>query len=382
MSVPLTTRTILETEDRHLLNTYKKLPIALATGRGSFVTDVEGTEYLDLYGGHAVALTGHSHPHVVRAIQEQAARLLFYSNAVYLDVRALAAARLARFAPEGMRAFLANSGTEANETALKIARMHTGRPGVVSMEGSFHGRTLASLSATGLPPYREKAGPLVPGSAFVPFGDAEAARRAVGPETAVVILEPIQSMAGVREAAPDYYRELKEICDEAGALLVFDEVQTAPARTGAPFYGAHVGVIPDLISTAKGIASGFPCGVTLASAEVAARVGHGDQGSTFGGGPLACAALAATLEVIEKEELVENAKRLGAILTRELERIEGVSEVGVRDALLARRILVATAPGDENTLRLMPPLVIGPDETDRFTAALREVLAKEGGSGA
>lgn len=385
------TATIRELEDSHLLETYAKFPFALATGKGCRVTDVEGNEYLDLYGGHAVAVTGHSHPKVVAAIATQASRLLFYSNVSYLDVRALAAARLSRFAPAGARAFLCNSGTEANETALKIARMKTGRPGVVAMEGSFHGRTLGAVSATGLPPYRDRVGPIVPGTTFVPFGDADAARRAVADDTAAVILEPIQSMAGIREAPAEYYRELRGICDAAGAALIFDEVQTAPARTGARFYGEHVGVAPDLITTAKGIASGVPCGLVLAAEAIAASVRPGDQGTTFGGGPLACAALAATLEVIESEELVENARRMGEIVAREAGAIPGVAEVrgrglllglvldrpakGVRDALLARRILVSTAPGDANVIRLMPPLTLAPDDVAPFFAVLRVVLA-------
>ena len=383
---------IREIEDRGLIETYRKLPIALVSGSGVWVTDTGGKRYLDLYGGHAVAVTGHCHPCVVRAIQEQASRLLFYSNLVYSDIRALAVARLTRFAPEGMKAYFCGSGTEANETALKIARMLTGRPGVVAMEGSFHGRTLGAVSVTGLPPYRDKVGPIVPGTTFVPFGDEEAARAVIGPDTAAVILEPIQSMAGIREAAPPYYKALRDVCDERGAFLIFDEVQTAPARTGAPFYGDHVGVVPDLITTAKGIASGVPCGLVLASASIASRIAPGDHGTTFGGGPLACAALAATLEVIETEELVENARLLGDLLTRGMKALDGVEDVRgrglllgavldrpagpVRDALIARRILVGTAPGDPNVLRLLPPLTLTPDEMEGFLDVLADVLRK------
>ncbi len=382
---------IFAAEDAHYLPTYRKFPIALASGEGCYVTDVAGRRYLDLYGGHAVAVTGHCHPRVVAAIREQAGRLLFYSNLVYLDVRARAAEALARFAPAGYRSFLCNSGTEANETALKIARRHTGRPGLVAMERSFHGRTLGALSATALPPYREQAGPLVPGTTFVPFGDAAAAEAAVGEGTAAVILEPIQSMGGVREAPAEYYRALRAICDTAGALLVFDEVQTAPTRTGARFYGEHHGVLPDLITTAKGIASGVPCGLVLAAPAVAGRVRHGEQGTTFGGGPLACAALAATLEVIEDEDLAGNARRAGEALRAGLAAIPGVAEVrgrgllvgaalsrqaaGVRNALLTRGILVSTTEADPAVLRLLPPLTLSAAEIALFLAALREVLA-------
>jgi acetylornithine/N-succinyldiaminopimelate aminotransferase len=377
-------------EDTHLLNTYRKFPITLGEGRGCFVTDVDGREYLDLYGGHAVAVTGHCHPKVVAAISAQASRLLFYSNAVYLDIRALAAARLARFAPKGMRSYFCNSGSEANETALKIARRHTGRNGVVAMEKSFHGRTLAAISATELPKYRENAGPLVPHSSFVPFGDSMAIEAALDDGVAAVILEPIQSMAGVREAPLEYYRGLREACDRVGALLIFDEVQTAPSRTGKPFYGEHADITPDLITTAKGIASGVPCGVVLVAAEIADRVAHGEQGSTFGGGPLACAALAATLEVIEEEGLTQNAARMGKIIADTVSALPGVLEVrgrgllvgvvldrpaaGVRNALLEKNIITGTAPGDAAVLRLLPPLTLSPAEVDTFVAGLTEVL--------
>jgi acetylornithine/succinyldiaminopimelate/putrescine aminotransferase len=380
-------------EDAFLLPTYRKLPLALVGGRGCFVTDITGRRYLDLYGGHAVAITGHCHPKVVAAIREQAGKLLFYSNLVYLDVRARAAHALSAFVPEGMKSFLCNSGTEANETALKIARRHTGRPAIVAMEKSFHGRTLGALSATELPPYRTQAGPLVPGTTFVPFGDLPAAEAAIGAGTAAVILEPIQSMGGVREADAAYYVGLRDLCDARGALLVFDEVQTAPARTGRPFYGAHHDVLPDLITTAKGIASGVPCGLVLASAAVAERVKHGEQGTTFGGGPLACAALAATIEVIAGEDLAGNARRTGDHLRAALLRTPGIAEVRgrglllgavldrkaapVRDALLDRGIIVSTTEADPSVLRLLPPLTLAPEEADVFAAALREILSED-----
>ncbi|MCU0727218.1 MAG: aminotransferase class III-fold pyridoxal phosphate-dependent enzyme [Planctomycetes bacterium] len=387
------TAAIRAIEDEYLLPTYRKFPLALVEGCGSFVTDAAGRRYLDLYGGHAVAITGHCHPKVVAAIREQAGKLLFYSNLVYLEVRARAARALASFAPEGMRSFLCNSGTEANETALKIARRHTGRPGIVAMERSFHGRTLGALSATELPPYREQAGPLVPGTTFVPFGDLAAAGAALGDDTAAVILEPIQSMGGVREAEAGYYRGLRDLCSARGALLVFDEVQTAPARTGAAFYGRHHDVLPDLITTAKGIASGLPCGLVLVAAHVASRVRHGEQGTTFGGGPLACAALAATLEVIVEEDLAGNARRTGDHLRDRLLATPGVREVRgrglllgavldrkatmIRDTLLDRGIIVSTTEADPSVLRLLPPLTLTPEEADLFVDALRDVL-KEG----
>ena len=378
-------------EDRWQVPTYAKPDLVLVEGRGCYVTDVEGRTYLDLYGGHAVALLGHSHPRLVEALRLQASRLLFYSNLVYNDVRAAAVARVAALAPEGLRkVFLCNSGSEANETALKIARKHTGRRRVVAMREGFHGRTLGSLSATGLEAYRDPAYPLAPDHDFVPYGDVAAAQGAVRDDVAAVLLEPIPSMGGIRVADGAYFQGLRALCDRTGALLIFDEVQTGFGRTGRAFFGEHVGVTPDLITGAKGMAGGFPAGCVLVREDLAARIRPGEQGTTFGGGPLASAAIAAVAQAIVEEDLAARAERVGAILQLSLETLGGVERVdglglmlGVtldRDAkpviqgLRESGILVGGSSLPRQ-IRLLPPLVLTEDEAATVAPTLAAVLA-------
>jgi acetylornithine/N-succinyldiaminopimelate aminotransferase len=373
-------------EDRYQVPTYAHLPLAVVRGEGCRVFDSEGNAWLDFYGGHAVALTGHGHPRVVAAVREQAARLLFYSNIVYNDVRARAAKALVEAAPEGVsRVFFCNSGAEAVEAALKTARMQTRRPGVVAMREGFHGRTLGALSVTGLGHYRDYGGPVAPCD-FVPFGDLAAAERAVTGGTACVLLEPVPSMGGVRVAPAEYYRGLRRLCTERGAMLVFDEIQTGLGRTGRMWAGDHFDVRPDMHTIAKGVASGVPCGAVLFRKEVADRVKEGDHGSTFGGGPLACAAVEATLAVIRDEGLVAKAAAAGEALRAGALRIPGVREVrglglllaivGEADAktVLARlreeRVIASSVASDPKAVRLLPPLAIGPAEVEQFLGAL------------
>lgn len=379
-------------ETRFAIPTYAQLPIAVVRGEGCRVQDADGVWWLDLYGGHAVALTGHCHPRVVAAIREQAGRLLFYSNVVANDVRARALRAIAQCAPEGMtRTFLCNSGSEANEAAIKIARRTTGRRRFVSMRQGFHGRTMGALSATALGHYLEDYAPGVPDHVFVPFGDLAAAEAAVTDGTAGILLEPIQSMGGMTTADGPYLAGLRALCDRTGALLCLDEVQTGPGRTGRWWYGEHFGVRPDLISTAKGLGSGVPVGAVIARDEVAARVREGDQGTTFGGGPLACAAVEATLSVLRDEDLVGNADRRGRQVREAVARVPGVTGtrgrgllVGIvldRDAkdvvrgLRSHRILAGSTPGDARVLRLLPPLTLGDAEIEEFVQALTRVLA-------
>ena len=382
---------IREIEDACQVPTYAKLGAALVQGRGSYVTDAEGTRYLDLYGGHAVALTGHCHPTVVAAIRAQAGRLLFYSNLVYNDVRALAVRALTRLAPEGLRrVFLCNSGAEANETALKIARKHTGRMRVVSMQEGFHGRTLGCLGATGLPAYRDPAYPIPTAHTYVPYGDEDALAAALDDDVAAVLLEPIPSMGGIQEAAPAWFQALRARCTKHGALLIFDEVQTGFGRTGTPFYGERVGVTPDLITGAKGIASGFPAGVVFIREDIGAAMKPGEQGTTFGGGPLASAAIAATAQVIVTEDLPAHAARVGARLREALAGIAAVEStagagllIGINfdrpakpicQALIAEGVLTGTSGGNPQQMRLLPPLTLSEEEALGWLPALTRVL--------
>jgi len=372
------------------LPTYTRWPITVARGQGSTVWDEEGKSYLDLYGGHAVASTGHAHPEVVGASAEQAKTLLFYSNVGGLAVRARAAEAIVRRAPAPLsKVFFVNSGTEANENAMRLARRATEREEILSFHGGFHGRTADSISAAGLAKYRDLARPNVPGHRLAPFGDLAAAEMQIDDRVAAVLLEPIQSLAGVITAPAPYLQGLRRLCDARGAKLIYDEVQTGFGRTGTFFFAGRHGVVPDLVTLAKGIASGVPAGAVLVTDEVAAGVQPEDYGTTFGGGPLACAATEATIHVIEREGLLDNVRRGSQRLREGLARIPAVKEVRgegfllgvvldrpgkpVREALLSRGILVGGSDLPD-VLRLLPPLVLTADEIDQFLAALREVL--------
>ena len=373
-----------------LLKTFKRLPLDLARGEDVYVFDVEGRRYLDFYAGHAVASTGHCHPRVVKAVQEQAAKLIFYSNVAGLRLRDEAAALLVRSAPEGFpQALFANSGAEANENALKMARRHTGRTDVVAMHGGFHGRTAGAMSVTGVEKYRAQSAPLLPGVTLVPFGDLAAAESAVTGRTAAVILEPIQSMAGVKTAPAEYFRGLRGLCDRSGALLIYDEVQTGIGRTGTMFFSGRHGVRPDLITLAKGIASGVPLSAVLVRDFVAEKVGYGEYGATFGAGPIAMAAMKATLETIEEERLLDNVNRTSPVAIERLKGVRGVREVrglgfllglkvdadaGTLQAEMLRRGAIVGTADEPGVIRLLPPLTLKPAHVEALTDILEAVL--------
>jgi acetylornithine/N-succinyldiaminopimelate aminotransferase len=372
------------------LPTYTRWPIALVRGQGSTVWDESGRSYLDLYGGHAVCSTGHCHPKVVEAIAAQARELIFYSNVVAVPVRTRAAEAILAHAREPLSSvFFANSGTEAIENALRLARRSTGRTDVVTFEGGFHGRTADAMSGAGLAKYRELAKPNVPGHRIVPFNDLPALTAALDDTVAAVLLEPIQSMAGVIAGEPDYLRGVQSACYRRGAKLVYDEVQTGFGRTGSFFYAGKHGVVPDLVALAKGIGSGFPMGAVLVSAEIATGVHPEEYGTTFGGGPLACAAAEATVHVIEEENLLDRVRDGSTRLKHGLRQVGAVREVRgegyllgvaldrpakpVREALLSRGILVGGCDLPD-TLRLLPPLVLTAEEIDRFLEVFAEVV--------
>jgi acetylornithine/N-succinyldiaminopimelate aminotransferase len=384
---------VAASEDGFQLATYKKMPLAAESGRGVWLYASDGQRYLDLYGGHAVAGVGHCHPHVVAALQEQAERLLFYSNLVYSDVRARAAEKLVGLAPASItKAFFCNSGTEANENAMRMARMATGRERIISFKGGFHGRTADAISATALGKYRELGKPNVPGHLFAEFGDVESVRALADETVAAVLLEPIQSMAGVRMSEPLFYLQLRELTTERGMLLIFDEVQTGVGRTGEWFFAGSAAAgdcVPDIITLAKALGSGVPVGACLVNDGVAAHIKENDLGTTFGGGMLAMAAVNATLEAIEMEGMLSNVKAVESYLRARLAdvpkvvRVRGLGlllgiELGekaapVHHALLKRRIITGTS-SDASVLRLLPPLCLQREEVDIFIEALKEVV--------
>lgn len=377
-------------EDAFVLPTYEKFPFVLERGEGCRVWDDEGREYLDLYGGHAVAALGHSPAEVADALSAQSRKLLFYSNLVYTRSRAEAAKSLVEFCGEpGSQVFFCNSGAEANENALRIARSVTGRAKVVAAEGGFHGRTAAAIAATGAK-YRKGLSGLGADIVHVPFGDLSAAAAAI-PGAAAFLLEPIQSVQGATTATSEYLKGLEDLCKKNGALLIFDEVQTGLGRVGARSARHAFGARPHLQTFAKALASGVPAGAVLAVPEVSKMVKPGELGSTFGGGPLACAAIKATVDAISARKLWENAAAMEALI-RETFKFPQIVEIRgkglllglvldrpskpARTELLKRRILVGGAD-DPNVIRLLPPLTIGPTEVLALKNALADIFAAE-----
>src|SRR5437762_3085627 len=380
------------TEEQYQLATYKKMPVVAERGEGVWMYASDGERYLDLYGGHAVAGTGHCHPGVVKAIRDQTEKLLFYSNLVYSETRARAAEKLVSVAPDALtKAFFCNSGTEANENAMRMARMATGRENIITFSGGFHGRTADAISATFLGKYREIGKPNVPGHLKAEFGDIESVRALADDSVAAIMLEPIQSMAGVTMAGSEFYRALRELCDERGIVLIYDEVQTGVGRTGDWFFaGSEAGdrVVPDIITLAKALGSGIPVGACLVTEEIASHIKENDLGTTFGGGMIAMAAVTATLEAIENDGMLENVRSIESYLRERLKEVEQVLNVhglgfllgvefkenaaAVHKALLAKKIITGTS-SDTRVLRLLPPLILSETEVDMFVDALAEV---------
>jgi len=383
---------VTASEEQHQLATYKKMPGVAARGEGVWLYTSEGEKFLDLYGGHAVAGTGHCHPHVVKAIQKQSAQLLFYSNLVYSETRAMAAEKLVSVAPAPLaKVFFCNSGTEANENAMRIARMKTGREKIITFSGGFHGRTADAISATFLGKYRELGKPNVPGHLEAKFGDIESVRALADETVAAVMIEPIQSMAGVKTAPPEFFTELRALCDERGMLLIFDEVQTGIGRTGTWFFaGSKLAghVVPDIVTLAKALGSGVPVGACLLTDNAAAAIKENDLGTTFGGGMLAMAAVSATLEAIESDGMLDNVTKVETYLREQLKNVKSVVAVHgngfllgiefagkaaeVHKALLERKIITGTSSNPQ-TLRLLPPLSMSAENVDMFINALREI---------
>jgi acetylornithine/succinyldiaminopimelate/putrescine aminotransferase len=368
------------------------MPVRPVSGHGSWIVDDQGHEWLDAYGGHAVTATGHCHPTVVRAIREQAARLIFYSTALPFPLRERLADRLAERCPGDLsRVFFCNSGAEANENALGIARKATGRSRIVSVEGGWHGRTLGCVAVTDGERYEAAAARAgLPVSTKVPFNDAAALEAAVTSDVAAVILEPVQGLTGARDCTSEFLQAARRACDAAGAALIFDEVQCGVGRTGSFTAAEHHGVTPDLLTLAKGLASGFPIGALVLTRTLADGLVPGDLGSTFGGGPLACAAALATLDVIDDEDLLDNVRRVSMRLMEGARRL-GVPAVQgrgllmgfrlaapaaqVQKALFGQRVLTGTA-SDPAVLRLLPPLTFSREEADMLLSALGKVLPR------
>jgi acetylornithine/N-succinyldiaminopimelate aminotransferase len=383
---------IAELEHRYLMSTFKRLPVTLVRGRGCLVYDQEGREYLDLVAGIAVNLLGHAHPVVAAALAEQAATLVHASNLYYTKPQVELARRLVELSFPS-RVFFANSGAEANEAAIKLARKwgrvkRNGAFEIITTHGSFHGRTLATVTATGQPKYAAPFAPLPPGFVHVPYNDFDSIEAVTNERTAAVMLEPIMGEIGIVPAAPGYLEAVRRWCDEQNLLLMLDEIQTGLGRTGRWFAHQHHGIVPDVMTLAKGLGGGVPIGACLAGPR-ADVFEPGEHGSTFGGGPLACIAALAVLEVIESQGLVGHAAEMGPLLRSVLEEL-GQKEVRGRGLMQGLVMREATAKEfqsrcleaglivnavDETTVRLVPPLVIGEAEIERARGYMRQALA-------
>ena len=371
-----------------LLDVVEQVALRPARGEGVHLFTAAGERYLDFYGGHAVALLGYSHPALVAALDRQARSLFFQSNIVPLDVRDRAAESLVRFGPPGLsRAFFVNSGAEANENALRIAFLATGRARVVAVEGAFHGRTAAAGAVTAGHErwYGFPAEPFA--VTWVPFDDAAALERAVAGDVAAVILEPVQGVAGARALSREFLATARAATAVAGAVLIFDEVQCGMGRTGHPFAAQAHGIVPDVLTTAKGLGGGFPVGAVLVGEALAAGIRKGDLGSTFGGGPLAMALVETVIATIEAEGLLARVRRLSARLRTEclagpVTAVQGTGFLlGLRTGPAAKEVLarlrgkgiLAGGSADPHVVRLLPPLILEDAHVDELVAALKEM---------
>jgi acetylornithine/N-succinyldiaminopimelate aminotransferase len=384
----------------HVMQTYGRLPVAFVRGEGTVLWDSAGKRYLDFLAGLAVVGLGHAHPEIADAIADQAHTLLHVSNLYYNDVQPQVAARLDALLGGGGRVFFTNSGAEANECAIKLARrygqLHGGpeRFHVISAYGSFHGRTLTTLAATGQPQKQETFQPLPEGFRQVAYDDLDALAAAVDERVAAVMLEAVQGEGGVVPASTEYLQGVRRLCDEREALLIFDEVQCGLGRTGRWFGFEHAGIAPDIVTMAKALGNGMPIGACWARADVASAFAPGDHATTFGGQPLAARAALATLAVMEREQVPERAARAGTRLAESLQKIDGVADVRGAGLLVAAEL----APGLDakavaqrcldaglvlnavtaSALRLAPPLLVTDAEIDEAAAIIAAACRAEG----
>ncbi len=387
---------LVELTHHNLVDIYGCLPIALVRGKGSWLEDADGNRYLDFFCGLAVTNLGHGHPRIVRAIHEQTERLMHVSNVFHTEPTARLAEKLASRFGDG-RVFFGNSGAEANEAAIKLARRWGHKDGggrfeIIATLGSFHGRTLATLSATGQEKYHQGFQPLVPGFKMAPYDDLGALERSLGENTVAVMIEPIQGEGGVVVPKLDYLRRVREFCDRNHLLMILDEIQTGIGRTGRFFAYEHVGVKPDIVTLAKALGGGLPLGAMIAKSEIASSLTPGSHGTTFGGNPVSCAAGLAIIDAIDEELALENATEVGGYIIERLRRIadtcDRVKEVRglgmiigvvlkhdarpVVDACLKERLLVNGTAG--NVLRLLPPLNLSRQDADAGLAIIERAL--------
>jgi acetylornithine/N-succinyldiaminopimelate aminotransferase len=389
----MNTQEIMDLDKKFVMQTYGRQPLALSHGKGAEVWDVEGKSYLDCFAGVAVNNVGHAHPKVALAICHQAQRMIHCSNVYYNQEQAELAQLLTQVSPHD-RVFFANSGAEANEGAIKLARKYTGKGEIISTDNSFHGRTLATVTATGQNKYKEPFKPLPGGFKHVPYGDIQAMVDAITDDTAAIILEPIQGEGGVIVPPEGYLQNVQNICRQRDVLLIMDEIQTGFGRTGEMFASTLFGVEPDITTIAKAMGGGYPIGAILANERIATAFEPGDHGSTFGGNPLGCAAAKAAIEVMLDENLVHQSQELGDYLKANLEQMaskyEIVKEVRGKGLMIGIELTkncgdVVTEAREQGVLinctadtvvRLLPPLIITKEQLDMVVKVLDDALAK------
>ncbi len=390
---------VFEQDYKYFMPVFSRYPLVLSHGQGPYVFDTDGKKYLDFLAGIAVNVLGHAHPALVKAVCEQAGKLIHCSNLYYTEPQVLLIEKIAKLSNLD-KVFIANSGAEANEGAMKLARKYGKMQGgdkveIVTAEHSFHGRTLATLTATGQPKYQEGYEPLPGGFRYVPFNDKKALTDAVSARTCAVMIEPVQGEGGIHVPIDGYLQYAREICDKYGALLILDEIQSGMGRTGTFLACQGYGVKADIVTLAKGLAGGVPIGAFMATEKVAAAFAPGDHGSTFGGNPLACAAALAVLEVLEKENLLMNAVTMGEYLMNQLAGLKKKYPVLIRevrgkglmvgaelskpgrevvDRCLKQGVIINCTAG--NVLRFVPPLNIERNHVDEVIAVLDDVLAQ------
>jgi acetylornithine/N-succinyldiaminopimelate aminotransferase len=394
------TQEIIDRERQFLLPTYNRYPIALERGKGVYLFDREGNRYLDFVAGLGVNALGHAHPRVLKAIREQSARAIHFSNLYYHEFQGRLAEKLCRLSGLN-RAFFSNSGTEAIEGSIKLARLASHRMGggaksqLVALEGSYHGRTFGSMSLTGQDKYRKGFEPLLEEVKFVPRNDVAALHAAVDDRTCAIVLEPIFGEGGIYECSASFLQECRAVADRHKAALIFDEIQCGLGRTGTIFAFQSFGVVPDIVAIAKPLAAGLPLGGFLAKEEIASAISAGQHGTTFGGGPLACRVALEYLSIIEDENLLENVSRVGAYLQERLKSLGGkyaaVQEVrgrgliqGLQLSIPARPIVEqALAEGvlfnstQDTVLRFLPPFLLQEKHVDKGIRVLKKLLGKK-----
>ena len=387
---------IILTEQRLMANVYAKRPVVVVKGKADLLWDQDGKEYIDCTGSYGTCIVGYCHPKVVQAIVHQSETLTSCHGFMYNDSRSELLERIGKIQPKGLgKVFLSNSGTEAVECAIKLARKYSGKKEIIAMMGAYHGKTFGSLSATWEKKYRDPFLPLVPDVKHVPYGNIEKLRESISSNTAAVIAEPIQGESGVKLPPEGYLKQLREVCDEKDVLLILDEIQTGFGRTGAIFAFQHFDITPDITCLAKGVAGGIPMGLTFSREEIMASLKVGEHTTTYGGNPIACAAAAATIEVLQEENLSEKARIQGEYFVSRLNQLKEAHKIirevrglglmiGVETRFEVRDFILESIPkgvlvldAGRNVLRFLPPLVITRPHIDRTIEVLDEVIGEK-----